>query len=156
MTVKRWVPDVKALSPTVVAFALSVLERLECPAPVATVPPAPVVAEGAVDGEEMEMDMDEDKEVVEEVLKITEVKDGKVVDHLPPPTTLDEVLQHVELFLALCVTYPALLVSYVSLPSPRLDSELTRIPTGCSTRSPVFSLSLRLPSSLSSPRWSAP
>lgn len=115
MTVKRWVPDVKALSPTVVAFALSVLERLECPAPVATIP---AVVEADADDVPMEMDQDEDKVVDEEVLMNTEVKDGKVVDHLPPPTTLEEVLQHVELFLALCVPYPALLVSYVPLIPP--------------------------------------
>jgi symplekin len=111
MTVKRWVPDVKPLSATVVAFALSLFARLEvAPSPEPELEPKP---EGgaAQDDEEGEEDMKMDATPPPEPPKpaYALVRRGQVVDRLDPPKTLGEVVQHVELLLALCVKDPDLL-----------------------------------------------
>ncbi|KPV75221.1 uncharacterized protein RHOBADRAFT_53229 [Rhodotorula graminis WP1] len=116
MTVKKWVPDMRELTPVVHAFALELVERLK------VAPPAPKEDEGAVkEGEEGEgvkdKDGEEDMKVDDEASPAPDepkepfalVRGGKVVDRLEPPTTLGGVTQHVELLLALCVKEPALL-----------------------------------------------
>ncbi|BGP47764.1 hypothetical protein JCM10450v2_003629 [Rhodotorula kratochvilovae] len=111
MTVKKWVPDVDAVTPTVHAFALELVERLKVPPPVKT------EEEGAKEGEEkdgeedMKVDVDGGESPAPEEPKppFALVREGKVVDRLEPPTTLGGVTQHVELLLALCVKEPSLL-----------------------------------------------
>ncbi|GAA6041092.1 hypothetical protein JCM8097_004714 [Rhodosporidiobolus ruineniae] len=111
MTVKKWVPDVKELSETIVKFAVSLLDRLKV---------APVKEEDkpAGDGDAGEEAKEGDGE--EDMMEATPepekpkppyalVKGGEVVDRLDPPTTLDGVVQHVELLLALCVKEQSLL-----------------------------------------------
>lgn len=117
MTVKRWVPDITPLSTPVIAFALSLYKRL-------TVAPSPIPAaadansEGAADkvgDEEGEEDMKMDATPPPEPPKslYARVQHGEVVDGLNPPTTPSEVVQHVELLLALCVKEPDLLMPCV-------------------------------------------
>ncbi|GAA5853597.1 hypothetical protein JCM9279_005069 [Rhodotorula babjevae] len=115
MTVKKWVPDMRELTPVVHAFALELVERLK------VAPPASASDEAAAkEGEEGEGAKDKDGEEDMKVDGATPapeeprepfalVRGGKVVDRLDPPTTLGGVTQHVELLLALCVKEPALL-----------------------------------------------
>lgn len=114
MTVKRWVPDVKPLGPSVVAFALALYARLEvAPAP----EPEPLAVKTEGEGESADQDGEEDMamdatpppelEVVK--LPFAHVVGGEIVDRLEPPKTTGEVVQHVELLLALCVKDPELL-----------------------------------------------
>ncbi|GAA5903829.1 hypothetical protein JCM8208_006591 [Rhodotorula glutinis] len=117
MTVKKWVPDMRELTPVVHAFALELVERLK------VAPPAPKEDDEAAakEGEEGEGKKDKDGE---EDMQVDDgaspapdepkepwalVRGGKVVERLEPPTTLGGVTQHVELLLALCVKEPALL-----------------------------------------------
>ncbi|BGO91177.1 hypothetical protein NBRC10512_005729 [Rhodotorula toruloides] len=107
MTLKKWVPDVAELSDTIVAFAVSVIERLE-------VAPAKEGSEdlkesGGDHGGEADMAMDATPPPTEPKPPFALVKDARVVDRLDPPTTLSGVTQHVELLLALCVKEPRLL-----------------------------------------------
>lgn len=103
-TVKRWVPDSKPLGESVTAFALALLSRLEIAPPPAS--PTSDEALVAADGQVDEVDV---KVPAEPVLPYALVKNGLVVDRLPPASTLAEVVQHVELLLALCVKSPELL-----------------------------------------------
>ncbi|ORY92427.1 Symplekin tight junction protein C terminal-domain-containing protein [Leucosporidium creatinivorum] len=110
MAVKRWVPDTKPLSASVVSFALSLYARLEVAVPPEPEPePAAAPAEGEdKDGEEdMAMEATPPPEPVKPPFAL--VENGKVIDRLDAPKTLGEVVQHVELLLALCVKNPDLL-----------------------------------------------
>ncbi|GAA6055098.1 hypothetical protein JCM3770_001798 [Rhodotorula araucariae] len=104
MTLKKWVPDVDAVTPTVHTFALELVERLKVPPPIKD-------EEAEKDGEEdMKVDDGAASPAPEEPKPpFALVRDGKVVERLEPPTTLGGVTQHVELLLALCVKEPALL-----------------------------------------------
>lgn len=116
-TVKRWVPDTQPLSQLVIDFALSLYARLE------QLPEPEIEAKkedeegtsngaGVGDGEGAEgdeMDMDETPPPEPVKIPFAVVKDGRVVDRLDPPKILHDVLQHVELLLALCVKQPDLL-----------------------------------------------
>ncbi|GAA5867661.1 hypothetical protein JCM1840_006647 [Sporobolomyces johnsonii] len=113
MSVKKWVPDVKELSTLIVDFALSLLARLKVAVPKSE--EGAGEAEGEAKKEEdhegeAEMAMDETPPPEEEKPPFAKVRDGKVVDRLEPPKTVGEVVQHVELLLALCVKDPELLV----------------------------------------------
>lgn len=112
MTVKRWAPDVQPLGKSVIAFALELFSRLEVPVSKLEEPEMKV-EEGVEAKDEDDMDMDdEEKEevIVPKVIPYAEVKDGSVVDRLPPPSTLAQVVQHVELLLALTVKNSELLI----------------------------------------------
>ncbi|GAA5991312.1 hypothetical protein JCM11641_002820 [Rhodosporidiobolus odoratus] len=106
MTVKKWVPDVKELSELIVRFAVDLLERLK-------VAPSEKQAEAAVGGDdvdgEAEMTMGETPPPEEPKPPFALVRDGVVIDRLTPPTSVPEVVQHVELLLALCVKDASLL-----------------------------------------------
>ncbi|BGO96476.1 hypothetical protein NBRC10513v2_003408 [Rhodotorula toruloides] len=107
MTLKKWVPDVAELSDTIVAFAVSVIERLE-------VAPAKEESQeskenGADHEGEADMAMDATPPPTEPKPPFALVKDARVIDRLDPPTTLSGVTQHVELLLALCVKETRLL-----------------------------------------------
>lgn len=119
MTVKRWVPETEPLSTQVLQFALALFSRLEmAPISIPVVPKVEVKEEG--DGEAMEIsgansDV-EDTEGTERppspiiiLASHAEVQGGRVVGGLLPPTTLSQVVQHVELLLALCAKSPELL-----------------------------------------------
>jgi len=140
MTVKKWVPDMRELTPVVHAFALELVERLKV-AP----PPPPSDEAAAKEGEDGEGGKDKDGEEDMKVDGATPppdepkdpwalVRGGKVVDRLDPPTTIGGVTQHVELLLALCVKEPALLFPCVHLPlslspralGPRADARPSR------------------------------
>jgi len=69
-----------------------------------------------LDSAMVEVPMDEDDVKSEEgeasskeTVKCAAVKDGQVISGLPPPTTEQAVVQHIELLLALCVKSPELL-----------------------------------------------
>lgn len=68
---------------------------------------------------EMEMDMDDDdddeevKPPVPVASTLAVVEDGVVLDGLPPPDSLEGILQHVELLFALSIKNPDLLRQYV-------------------------------------------
>ncbi|KAL8280944.1 hypothetical protein RQP46_006623 [Phenoliferia psychrophenolica] len=101
-TVKRWVPDVASLSTKVLAFSTTLLDRLATAPP----PPPPPKPELAPD------DMAESDDEAEEEVKPRPdalVRDGEVIDGLPPAETVGAVVQHVELFFALSVKHPDLL-----------------------------------------------
>jgi symplekin len=111
------VPDTEPLSQLVVDFALSLYARLER-VPEPEPEPEPQVGEIKTEGEqggeghgEDEMDMDDEDTPPPEPVKIpfAVVKQGRVVDRLDAPKILHDVLQHVELLLALCVKQPDLL-----------------------------------------------
>lgn len=109
MTVKQWVPEVMPLSRKVVSFALSLLARLE-------IAPLPV--------EKIEKMEEDDVKPADEPAAVAVpptvvavypvVKDGLVESGLPTPTTLSGVVQHIELYLALCAKTPDLLDQCVS------------------------------------------
>lgn len=108
MTVKRWVPDTKPLSASVVSFALALYARLEVAPPPEPETPAPKAEGEDGDGEEdMAMEATPPPEPIKPPFAL--VADGKITDRLDPPKTLGEVVQHVELLLALCVKNPDLL-----------------------------------------------
>lgn len=114
MTVKRWAPDVQPLGKSVIAFALELFARLEVPVPKLEEPEMKIEEVEVKDEDDMDMD-DEEKEGEEEVIvakaiPYAEVKDGLVIDRLPPPSTLAQVVQHVELLLALTVKNSELLI----------------------------------------------
>lgn len=70
---------------------------------------APVVEEVVKDEDDMDMDDEDIKEEIT-ILPYAEVKNGQIIDRLPPPTTLPQVVQHAELLLALCVKNTELLM----------------------------------------------
>lgn len=108
MTVKRWVPDTQALSASVVSFALALYARLEvAPSPEPEAPAPKAEGEDGDGEEDMAMDATPPPEPVKPPFAL--VENGKIVDRLDPPKTLGEVVQHVELLLALCVKNPDLL-----------------------------------------------
>ncbi|KAI5476147.1 hypothetical protein MNV49_000365 [Pseudohyphozyma bogoriensis] len=111
-TLKRWVPEVPVLSAKIMAYSKLLFTRLE------NAPPPPTEEEAAEvkdEGEEeADMDVDSDDEENEKekpppprVLAL--VVDGEIVDGLPAPSTMAEILQHVELIFALSVKDPELL-----------------------------------------------
>jgi symplekin len=112
MTVKRWVPETEPLSTQVLQFALALFSRLEI-APL----PIPVVVSDPIKDESMELSaahsaVDESEKPPEPIVVLAshaEVQGGRVVGGLLPPTTLSQVVQHVELLLALCAKSPELL-----------------------------------------------
>ncbi|CEQ40286.1 SPOSA6832_01874, partial [Sporobolomyces salmonicolor] len=113
MSVKKWVPDVKELSTLIVEFALSLLARLKVAVPKSEEDAGEAAGEAKKEEDhegEAEMAMDETPPPEEEKPPFAKVRDGKVVDRLEPPKTVGEVVQHVELLLALCVKDPELLV----------------------------------------------
>ncbi|KDE05162.1 hypothetical protein MVLG_04407 [Microbotryum lychnidis-dioicae p1A1 Lamole] len=107
-TVKKWVPDSAALSPTIINFALSLISRME-------VVPLKKSEEskkedGAEDGEvDMAMEVTPPPEEQKPVFAYALVKDARVVDHLDPPESREDVVRHVELLFALCHKHPHLL-----------------------------------------------
>jgi symplekin len=107
MSVKKWVPEVEQLSRIIVDFALSLLQRLKVEPPQPEIKPEG--EEQEEEEEEMEIDDGETPEPAQAVLPFGLVRQGKVVDRLPPPQTIGQVTQHVELLLALCVKQPELL-----------------------------------------------
>lgn len=117
MTVKRWAPDIQPLGQLVINFALALFARLEIAVPKVE---EIEVKEEVKDEDDMDMEDDDEKEEEEEeegekaapvkVLPYAEVKDGEIVDRLPPPSTIPQVVQHVELLLALTVKNSDLLM----------------------------------------------
>ncbi|GAA6021094.1 hypothetical protein JCM10207_003361 [Rhodosporidiobolus poonsookiae] len=106
MTVKKWVPDVPELSDGIVNFALSLIARLKAE-PVAK-DDAAGATNGEADGEE-DMAMDATPPPEQPKPPYALVRSGEIIDRLTPPTSASEVVQHVELLLALCVKEPSLL-----------------------------------------------
>ncbi|KAK4701540.1 symplekin, partial [Phenoliferia sp. Uapishka_3] len=102
-TVKRWVPDVSSLSTKVLSFSISILSRLE------NAPPPPPPAKPELAPDDMAESDDEEEEEKPVVRLDALVKDGVVVEGLPPAENEGNVVQHVELFFALSVKYPDLL-----------------------------------------------
>ncbi|SCV67819.1 BQ2448_5430 [Microbotryum intermedium] len=112
-TVKKWVPDSTALSPTIIAFALSLFSRMEV-APQVKEENGPKKEDGVEDGEvDMAMDVTPPPEEQKPVFAYALVKDARVVDHLDPPESKEDVVRHVELLFALCHKHPHLLKQYV-------------------------------------------
>ncbi|GAA5855379.1 hypothetical protein JCM8547_009056 [Rhodosporidiobolus lusitaniae] len=110
MTVKKWVPDVKELSDGIVKFAISLLERLEVAPPKKEEDGEASTEEISTEGGgEEDMKTDATPPPAEPKPPFALVRGGKVVDRLEPASTTAEVVQHVELLLALCVKEPALL-----------------------------------------------
>ena len=93
-----------SLSTKVLAFGCTILDRLATEPP----PPPPPKPELAPD-DMAESDDDEEEEQDVKPRPDALVKDGNVVDGLPPASTLGAVVQHVELFFALSVKQPDLL-----------------------------------------------
>jgi hypothetical protein len=124
VTVKKWVPDVKELSETIVKFAVSLLDRLKVPPPKkeededAEKKPELDGAAAADDEGEADMAMEATPPPQAPKPPYALVKGGEVVDRLDPASTTQEVVQHVELLLALCVKEPSLLRPYVPLSFP--------------------------------------
>ncbi|GJN89003.1 hypothetical protein Rhopal_001974-T1 [Rhodotorula paludigena] len=108
MTLKKWVPDVAELSKPVVRFALSLIERLKV-APSNEEETEQEKKEGAEDGGEEDMKMEATPPPEEPKPPFALVRQGSVVDRLEPPTTIEQVTQHVELLLALSVKETSLL-----------------------------------------------
>lgn len=105
---KRWVPAVPALSDKVLSFALLLLARLEVAPPEVVVPeePTPEVASDAMEG----VVETSPAEKIPGPAPYAKVLNGQVVDNLPPPSTAQEVVQHVELYFALCTKSPDLII----------------------------------------------
>ncbi|KAM0748127.1 hypothetical protein T439DRAFT_74720 [Meredithblackwellia eburnea MCA 4105] len=101
-TLKRWVPDIPSLSEKILAFSVLVLRRLE------TAPPPPPPPKPERDADDMADSDDEEEEEPKPRLEAL-VKDGEVIDGLPPAETESAVLQHIELLFALSVKQPDLL-----------------------------------------------
>lgn len=125
MTLKKWVPDVAELSGTIVAFAVSVIVRLEA-AP-ATEEPQEAKEDGGDHGGEADMATDATPPPAEPKPPFALVKDARVVDRLEAPSTLSGVTQHVELLLALCVKEPRLLKPCAPIPLSHLRRGLTTV-----------------------------
>ncbi|SCZ93130.1 BZ3500_MvSof-1268-A1-R1_Chr6-2g08480 [Microbotryum saponariae] len=107
-TVKKWVPDSAALSPTIIDFALSLISRMEV-APL-TKSEESKKEDGAEDGEvDMAMEVTPPPEEQKPVFAYALVKDARVVDRLDPPESREDVVRHVELLFALCHKHPHLL-----------------------------------------------
>lgn len=103
MTVKRWVPETEPLSAVVLSFALTLFTRLE-------MAPAPVLVKAEVKDEDGEKQSSPEPVLL---ASHAEVQGGRVVGGLLPPTTLSQVVQHVELLLALCYKSPELIDQFV-------------------------------------------
>ena len=114
-------PDVTSLSTKVLAFSVTVLVRLETPPP----PPPPPKPELAAD--DMAESDDEDEEPKPRLDAL--VKDGAIIDGLPPATTEGGVIQHVELFFALSVKHPDLLERCVLLTRPLVQNTDAHLPS---------------------------
>lgn len=118
-TVKRWVPKSHPLNEMVQEFALRLLRRLESGAsrlPSEDAKEQPEVKEGTPD---VEMDIEEDKpEGDDKSGSSATVIDGEVVSGLDRPKTDLDVVQHIELLLALCTKQTDLLDEFVTFAAP--------------------------------------
>lgn len=124
MTVKRWVPETEPLSTQVLNFALTLYARLEmaplpAPAPAAVVPAASSIEDPSHPASSLPPPANSEQSSLSPtrvsspppaaLASHAEVQGGRVVGGLLPPTTLSQVVQHVELLLALCAKSPDLI-----------------------------------------------
>lgn len=95
VTVKRWVPDQPELGDNVLAFARTLLKRIE---------------EAKLTKSEEETDMEVDgEEKKPEIETFAQVQNGEIVEGLPDIKTETHLQQHLELLLALSAKIPNLL-----------------------------------------------
>jgi symplekin len=110
---KRWVPDNGALTPAIVSFAKRLVQRLD-----ATGPSESAATGGGATQQNIpptDVKMEEDASTSPEPTPAAStatsaiVEGGEIVGGLERPTTDLQVVQHVELLLALSVKEPDLL-----------------------------------------------